>query len=625
MLLETVEYQNDLPFTIFFSNVAEEDFHYHNEMKMLFVLRGTTNCKIHNVLYTLKEGDLLIVDTLDMHRIFDSSPDILTLDMYVDLGFFTDLYPDIDYMIFACEDYSKTSTLKYQDLQRKVSVLKHYVAKTALTYFNEPNNRQLLMDCINDLVFTLVNQFQGFFIEDNKFKADHGGPNDVDLSRLYKIIKYIYLNYDKKITLEDLSNIVYLNPYYISHLIKNTSGLSFQNFLNYVRLEYAEKMLVENKLTLTQISQSCGFSSLSYFNKCFKAWYNMTPAEYRARLKPCERCSHGPFSKEAAMSLLEPYLLSPHSQRSSEHLDKSSHHIFIPVKYSYRSGKKFKISYPLKILLSSDEDLFMLNYRKEKIIELNPNAIVLDYKLLAKKQSKQEIMSILLVLQTLDLPLQVSIPDASMDRQTESLIKSLGIPIVSSDATAEKTEKAGEKIGSNGSICADIGETYTVCAALAYMLKNPAESIRLSGKSMALFTPEGLLTPFYFAYSVFSQISGVITEHRDQYMIIKSKKAVYILVFQTNENTMLKAHIHIKGIRGKKYIIKKSFMKEHNCFVTLKALKHPTVLTDFMKSHINDISAGTVQLSCVETKERLDMNFDMDPESLTFLEIRNIG
>ena len=60
-------------------------------MKMLFVLRGTTNCKIHNVLYTLKEGDLLIVDTLDMHRIFDSSPDILTLDMYVDLAF-TDLY-----------------------------------------------------------------------------------------------------------------------------------------------------------------------------------------------------------------------------------------------------------------------------------------------------------------------------------------------------------------------------------------------------------------------------------------------------------------------------------------------------------------------------------------------------
>jgi AraC-like DNA-binding protein len=621
MLLETVEYPNDLPFSIFFSNVAEEDFHYHNEMKMLFVLKGTTNCKIHNVLYTLKEGDLLIVDTQDMHRIFGSSEDILMLDMYVDLNFYTDLYPDIDYMIFACEDYSKTSTLKYRDLQKKVSVLKHHVAKTALTYFNEPNNRSLLMDCINDLVFTLVNQFQGFFIEDNKFKADHGGPSDIDLSRLYKIIKYIYLNYDKKITLVDLSNIVYLNPYYISHLIKNTSGLSFQNFLNYVRLEYAEKLLVENELTLTQISQLCGFSSLSYFNKCFKSWYNMTPAQYRANLSPCERSFHQPFSAKTAISLLEPYILTTHSQRNREHLAKSSHHIFIPVKYSYRSGKKFKKAFPLKILLTSDEDLFMLNYRKERIEELNPYSIVLDYQLLARKQSKQEVMSILFALQSLGFPLQVARAGTGIDQQTESIIKSLGIPLVSSDVTAGKTEKTG----SDERKSAEIGESYTVCAALAYILKNPLGSIRLSGQPMALFTQEGLLTPFYFAYSIFSQINGAITEHRDQYMIIKNKKTVYILIFQADEDSKLKVHIHIKGIRGKKYIIKKSYTKEHNCFETLKALNHPLVLADSIKSHIDAISAGTVQLSCTDAKERLDMDFDMEPDSLTFMEIRNLG
>ena len=185
----------------------------------------------------------------------------------------------------------------------------------------------------------LVNQFQGFFIEDNKFKADYGSPNDIDLSRLYKIIKYIYLNYDQRITLEDLSNVVYLNPYYISHLIKNTSGLSFQNFLNYIRLEHAEKLLVENKLTLTQISQACGFSSLAYFNKCFKAWYDMTPAEYRANLKPCERSYHGPFS-EKRRNCTVGALSSPQPLREAASTwAVSSHHIFIPVKYSCRSGK----------------------------------------------------------------------------------------------------------------------------------------------------------------------------------------------------------------------------------------------------------------------------------------------
>ena len=50
MLLETVEYKSDLPFTISISNVAEEYFHYHNEKEMLFALKGTTKSQIHNLL-----------------------------------------------------------------------------------------------------------------------------------------------------------------------------------------------------------------------------------------------------------------------------------------------------------------------------------------------------------------------------------------------------------------------------------------------------------------------------------------------------------------------------------------------------------------------------------------------
>jgi hypothetical protein len=171
----------------------------------------------------------------------------------------------------------------------------------------------------------------------------------------------------------------------------------------------------------------------------------------------------------------------------------------------------------------------------------------------------------------------------------------------------------------------EIVESNTVCAALAHILDNPLKSIRLTGQPAALFTPEGLLTPFYFAYSIISQISGAITEHRDQYMIVKNKKTVYLLIFQTDDNSKLKVHIHINGIRGKRYIIERSFTKEHNCFETLKALKNPPVLTDSIKSHIDTISAGTVRLSCVEAKERLDLNFDMEPESLVFIEIHNLG
>ncbi|MGI6731319.1 MAG: helix-turn-helix domain-containing protein [Anaerovoracaceae bacterium] len=635
MLLESVEYCNNLPFSVYFSNVAEENFHYHNEMEMLFILRGKTNCKIHNVLYTLTEGDLLIVDTKDMHRIYGSSEDVLMLVMYVDLEFYTDLYPDIDYMIFACEDYSKTSSLKYQDLQKKVSTLKHHIAKTALAYINDKDNVPLLMDCINDLIFTLVNQFQGFFIEDHKFKADHGGPEDIDLSRLYKIIKYIYLNYNEKITLEDLADIVYLNPYYISHLIKNTSGLSFQNFLNYVRLEYAEKLLVENQMTLTQISESCGFSSLSYFNKCFKTWYNMSPAQYRAQLKPCERRFHKSFSEEVAISLLKPHIITHHSQRSSELLSKSSHHIFIPVKHNYRMGKKFKSAFPLKIILTSESDIFMLHHHKERLKKLNPACIVLDYQIFNRKQNKKHAMNILSALQSLGFPLQITnAPEmleghekntnGVMDQDTENMIKALGIPFVYS--------KTPSVTGSPGLLPLDKGikwvdesdeiiDTNTVCSALTRIIKKPKQGIRLIGPSVALFSQEGLLSPSYFAYAILSQISGIITEQRDQYMIVKNKKTIYVLIFNEDKNSKLKSHIHVKGIWGKSFIVEKTYTQEQNCYKALKSFSYPPFLTDSMKSHINDFSSGTVRLSSYDAKESLDINFDLEPGSFTLIEI----
>lgn len=614
MLLENIEYPSDLPFTLSFSNVAEEGMHYHDEMEVLLILRGTAKCKIHNVLYTLKKGDVLIIDTKDMHRIYDTSKDVLMLDMYIDLQFYTDLYPNIDYMIFACEDYSKNSTLKYQDLQKRVSVLKHHIAKTALVYINEPDNKTLQMDCLNDLIFTLVNQFQGFFIEDNKFKADRANPSDIDLNRLYQIIKYIYLNYDKKITLEDLAEIVYLNPYYISHLIKNTSGLSFQNFLNYVRLEYAEKLLYENHLTLTQISESCGFSSLSYFNKCFRIWYDMTPAEYRKKLVPHQRRHHEPYSETTAMALLESYILASRSQRKREYTSKASHHIFIPVKKNLKAGKPFKKSYPLNISLSSEEDIFMLNYLRKDVEKLKPEGIILEYDKLREKKSAHEMLNILQSLKTLNFPLKIAGLSINNDSQIAKISKSMNISL----AISEDRSKP-----SNTSF--DDSLPYTACFAMMDIMRNPHEAVGISGFTKALFTPQGLPTPFYFVHSIFAQIDGNITEERDQYMIIKDEDNIYLLIYQESSDSNLKSHIHISGLGGKHFVIEKIFTKKHNCYDMLQALGNPIILADSIKSHISNFSSGTINLSFIDTADNYDMDFNMEPDSLTFIEIGSLS
>lgn len=103
--------------------------------------------------------------------------------------------------------------------------------------------------------------------------------------KIDEAIKYIDSNYEKNISLDDLANIILLSK---SHFIKlftinmNTTPIEY---LKQIRVENGKKMLMANKLSITQISRQCGFNSPSYFSKTFKSVYNETPKEFITRVK----------------------------------------------------------------------------------------------------------------------------------------------------------------------------------------------------------------------------------------------------------------------------------------------------------------------------------------------------
>ncbi len=619
MLLENIHMPENLPFTLSFSNVAEEGFHYHKEMEILLMLKGTARCKVHNVLYELRQGDVLIIDTQDMHRIYDSSDNVLMLDMYVDLGYFENLYPDIEYMIFACEDYSKASSLMLQEQQRKLSMLKHHIAKTALSYFNEIENHELQLKSIDDLIFNLVNQFQGFFIEDYKFKADQSHPEDVDLARLYKIIKYIYLNYDKKITLDDLSQMLYLSPYYISHLIKNTSGLSFQNFLNYVRLEYAEKMLAESGLNLTEISRACGFSSLSYFNKCFRTWYDMTPSQYRQQVLPSERSFHGEISFDEGMALLKEYLFNMGIRGEDKVNPQFSQHIFIPVRVDFRSGKAFDTTFPLNITISTQEDVLMLSRQKEKIKALKPEALLLDCGNLFAGKKDYDVTGLLNMLFISGLSFYTYNEGSCIDKSGRNILADSGISSVHSlPAMQSRSLLIGdnEKNGPR--------ENCSTYNAYDSITKLPKKTIALSGPGRALFTAEGLPTPYYYVYSIFSEIKGTITEQREQYMIVKDEDNICILIAQGDSASGLKAHVRISGLSSDLAVSERIFEQKHSSLSIIDSMSRSFILSATGFSYAEQFSQGSLNLYSLSVSGDFEIDYILEPNSFAYINISRL-
>ena len=95
--------------------------------------------------------------------------------------------------------------------------------------------------------------------------------------------KYIEDHFDKDISLDDVSRVVNISPYYFSKVFKEESGLNFIEYLTNIRIEHAKKLLENSNLSVKEICVSCGYTDPNYFSRSFKKNVGVTPTEYKEK------------------------------------------------------------------------------------------------------------------------------------------------------------------------------------------------------------------------------------------------------------------------------------------------------------------------------------------------------
>jgi len=96
-----------------------------------------------------------------------------------------------------------------------------------------------------------------------------------------KAIQYISQNFSLQITLDDIAGIVHLNPAYFSTMFKASTGSSFKEYLNMIRIEDSKRLLANTDYSIIDIALATGFENQSYFSKVFKKYTGLTPRQYR--------------------------------------------------------------------------------------------------------------------------------------------------------------------------------------------------------------------------------------------------------------------------------------------------------------------------------------------------------
>ena len=141
-------------------------------------------------------------------------------------------------------------------------------------------NNQFLMSLQNitdldDLCYKLQETIDVF--TDCMFNYIPSKGNEI----IKKAIRYISQNFSRNLTLDEVADHVHLNSAYFSTLFKQSTGSSFKEYLNMVRIEESKRLLSNTDYSIIDISLATGFEDQSYFSKVFKKYTGLTPKQYR--------------------------------------------------------------------------------------------------------------------------------------------------------------------------------------------------------------------------------------------------------------------------------------------------------------------------------------------------------
>ena len=109
--------------------------------------------------------------------------------------------------------------------------------------------------------------------------------NSVGNHQCAAVRRYIDHHFKESLTLDQLAEEAHMNKFYLSHAFKQEYGISPINYMISRRLEESKYLLAETDLSMSQIAQLLGFSSLSYFSQAFRKTQGFSPMEYRQENK----------------------------------------------------------------------------------------------------------------------------------------------------------------------------------------------------------------------------------------------------------------------------------------------------------------------------------------------------
>lgn len=111
-----------------------------------------------------------------------------------------------------------------------------------------------------------------------------------------RVLDYVEAHFCEDITLQTVAREFGYEYHYLSRLLNRGYSISFKQILNEYRVNHAIELLGQGNMTVTEISNACGFQSIRTFNDVFLSVTGLSPTDYRKKdspsIKLLKKCKH---------------------------------------------------------------------------------------------------------------------------------------------------------------------------------------------------------------------------------------------------------------------------------------------------------------------------------------------
>ena len=254
--------------------------HFHNILEIGVCRSGTGDMIFRDDICPYKAGDITIIPSKYPHTT-NSTPGTFSHWEYLFIhedAFLQKVFAGQSHRIHLQQmiDAINKDVLffhgsQYPELTRSILDLMECLRKQGAFYQEESEG----------LLAALLPRIAGVQIKNKKDAREEQTGRAPDV--VMEAMAYISEHYGEEVTVEDLANRLNLSDSHLRRLFTNHMKMGVLEYINFVRIHEACRMLKETNMSISEIAFRCGFTTTSTFNRNFKRVTGETPCSWRSR------------------------------------------------------------------------------------------------------------------------------------------------------------------------------------------------------------------------------------------------------------------------------------------------------------------------------------------------------